>query len=114
MQRSVYLESSIISYLAARPSRDVITLALQALTREWWQLHRHSYRLVTSEVVLGEIKAGDPDAASRRLELLEAVPLLDVSLARSLGWSAKMPLEQGMRLTYDWMVSAMAGSAEED
>ena len=56
----------------------------------------------------GEIRfdSARPDGTPRKL--------LDVSLARSLGWSAKMPLEQGVRSTYDWMVSDMAGSTEED
>jgi predicted nucleic acid-binding protein len=100
VQRSVYLESSIISYLAARPSRDVVTLALQALTREWWQLQRRSYRLVTSGVVLDEIKSGDPDAASRRVELLKTVPLLDVSL---------VAIELGKRLVQEVPLPVRAG-----
>lgn len=79
MQPSVYLESSIISYLTARPSRDVITLALQALTREWWEAQRRNFRLVTSQVALDEIRAGDPAAANRREALLEGIPLIDVS-----------------------------------
>jgi len=56
----------------------------------------------------GEIRfdSARPDGTPRKL--------LDVSLARSLGWSAKMPLEQGVRSTYDWMVSDRAGSTEED
>lgn len=79
MQPSVYVESSIISYLAARPSRDVITLALQALTHEWWEVQRRNFRLVTSQVALDEIRAGDPEAATRREAWLEGIPLVDVS-----------------------------------
>jgi hypothetical protein len=45
MVRTVYLETSIISYLAARPSRDLVTAARQELTREWWARRRASFEV---------------------------------------------------------------------
>ena len=74
----VYVETSIVGYLTAR-SRDVLIFrARQELTRAWWDDRRDEYELVTSQLVLDEASAGDPAAASERLELLDSIPLLDI------------------------------------
>ena len=61
---SVYVETSIVSYLTARPSRDLIVAAQQAMTREWWRDAPERFVLVASELVFTEAGAGDPDAAA--------------------------------------------------
>ena len=71
----MYLETSIISYLAARPSRDVIVAARQQLTHTWWRDRRPRFDLYVSQVVLDEILAGDRDAADRRAALVAAIPV---------------------------------------
>ena len=71
----MYLETSIISYLAARPSRDVIVAARQQLTHIWWRDRRPRFDLYVSQVVLDEILAGDRDAADRRAALVAAIPV---------------------------------------
>ena len=76
---SVYIETSLVSYLTARPSRDLLVAAHQQLTVAWWDEQRTRYELFTSQVVLAEVRAGDPDAAQRRLAVLERLPLLDVA-----------------------------------
>ena len=76
---TVYIETSIVSYLTARPSRDLLVAAHQQLTVVWWDEQRTRYELFTSQVVLAEARAGDPDAAQRRLAVLERLPLLDVT-----------------------------------
>jgi hypothetical protein len=73
---SVYIETSIVSYLAARPSRDPAILRNQQLTREWWAT-RQRYRLHTSNIVTEEASAGDSEVAQRRLTLLATLDLLD-------------------------------------
>jgi hypothetical protein len=75
---SVYVETSIISYLAARPSRDLIVAARQQLTDTWWRNRRPMFDLYVSQMVLDEILAGDPDAADRRAALVAGIPLLDI------------------------------------
>src|SRR5437899_5634565 len=75
----VYIETSIVSYLTARPSRDLLVAAHQQLTVAWWDEQRTHYELFTSQVVLAEARAGDPEAAQRRLAVLERLPLLDVT-----------------------------------
>jgi hypothetical protein len=75
---TVYIETSIVSDLTARPSRDLLVAAHQQLTVAWWEQRSH-YELFTSQVVLAEARAGDPDTAQRRVTVLEHLPLLAVS-----------------------------------
>src|SRR5262249_33831396 len=76
MKPKVYLETTIPSYLTSRPSRDLVTAAHQQITREWWDTRRHDFDLFVSQMVLDEASAGDPEAATRRLEVLASLPLL--------------------------------------
>jgi len=69
----VYIETSIPSYLTARPTGDLLAAAWQNATCRWWDRFRNSYELVTSLLVLEEAGRGDPDAAKRRLEALEGI-----------------------------------------
>ena len=68
---SVYVETSVISYLTSRPSRDLVVAAHQQVTWDWWEKKRRSFELFISELVLDEVRAGDPDAARRRMALVE-------------------------------------------
>ena len=76
---TTYIETSIVSYLTARPSCDLLVAAHQHLTAAWWDHQRPRYELFTSQVVLAEAGAGDPEAVQRRLTALEPLPLLDVT-----------------------------------
>jgi hypothetical protein len=73
---TVYLETTIPSYLASRPSRDLVIAAHQQITHEWWAQARDSFDLFVSEAVLEEIRLGDPEAATRRLGIVEDLPVL--------------------------------------
>src|SRR5713226_5215155 len=77
MSPSVYVETSIVSYLSARQSRDVVIAAHQRLTRQWWR-GRRSYRLFVSQIVRDEAAVGDPIARARRLKALHGIPALAV------------------------------------
>jgi predicted nucleic acid-binding protein len=74
---SLYLETTIISYLAARPSQDYLILGHQEVTRQWWDGCRAQYRVFVAPLVLQEAARGDPEAASSRLELVRDIPVLD-------------------------------------
>ena len=76
---SVYIETSIFGYLTSRPREDVIFQARRKLTRIWWDARREQYDIVVSQLVLDEAGAGDEEAAVERLELLDRIPLLDVT-----------------------------------
>jgi len=76
--KSVYVETSIISYLTARPSRDLLVTANQESTHEWWDGHRLNFELYISPLVLVEAGQGDEDAAQRRLKALETLNMLEI------------------------------------
>lgn len=76
MRKSVYLETTIPSYLVARPSRDLVTAAHQQVTREWWEKRRPRFDVFASEVVTEEAADGDQEVARKRLDILGALPLL--------------------------------------
>jgi hypothetical protein len=96
MTESVYIESSIISYLTSRPSRDVVISARQIITENWWLSQRNNYDLFVSALVIQEISKGDPEAAERRLNAVADFPLLGASqdtllLAEALLVGAAVP-----------------------
>lgn len=74
--QTVYIETSIISYLRQKPSLQVVTAARQILTHEWWDDERHNYELVTSQYVIDEASSGDPALAAERLQSLDGILLL--------------------------------------
>ena len=77
-KNAVYLETSVVSYLTALGSRDLVSAAHQEVTRAWWA-GRQAFDVYISQFVLDEAGAGDPNAASRRLVALEGLPLLEVT-----------------------------------
>lgn len=72
---TVYIETTIVSYMTARPSRDVVVAAHQGMTRAWWR-GRSAYELRVSQLVLDEAAAGDPIMLARRLRVLRDLPVL--------------------------------------
>lgn len=89
MKPKVYLETTVISYLAAQPSRDIIVRSHQAATLAWWNTRRNAFELLVSEAVLDEIHRGDPRLAARRGALVRSIKVADTTalaaqLARDL------------------------------
>lgn len=92
----VYIETTVVSYLTARPSRDIVIAGNQQMTREWWHTAAERFDLVASELVLLEAASGNAAAASERLAALASATLLDASeeaedLARLLIASGAIP-----------------------
>jgi len=76
----VYIETSIISHATARPSSDPATAVLQDQAERWMAEQRPLYEAVTSQLVIDEASLGDPDAAKRRLAMLDGIPILPANL----------------------------------
>jgi PIN domain len=115
MRPKLYLETSIVSYLTAHPSRDIVTAARQQITLEWWQKKREMFDLFVSEFVIREARLGDARMAERRLQILEGLSLVLLTedarlLAREL--VAKGPLPENAAL--DALHVAAAVSAGVD
>jgi hypothetical protein len=96
MKPRIYIETTIIGYLAAHPSRDLITAAHQQVTLEWWENRLPDFDIFISQLVIEEASAGDEQAKQRRLAIVDNIPLLEmdeaaVKLARSLIESEVIP-----------------------
>ena len=79
MKPKVYVETIIVSFVAARPSRNLVVMAHQKLTREWWRLRRTRFALYCSQLTVREAAAGDRRAAQRRMALIRDLPLLEIN-----------------------------------
>ena len=76
---SVYLETTFISYLVARPSRDLLVAAHQQISHEWWADRRGEFECSVSQVVMDEASDGDPAEVQKRLAIISGLPRLDVT-----------------------------------
>src|SRR5579872_6079676 len=76
---SVYLETTFISYLVARPSRDVIVAGHQQTTQEWWDNRRSQFECSVSQVVIDEASLGDPAEIQKRLTVINELPTIEVT-----------------------------------
>ncbi|MFH1112846.1 MAG: type II toxin-antitoxin system VapC family toxin [Pseudomonadota bacterium] len=100
MKRKVYIETTIISYLTARTSSNPVVAGRQALSREWWEYRRTAFDLVVSELVFEEARAGDQEAAKRRMDYVSNIDSLHISdeavmLAEALVNEGPIPREYG-------------------
>ena len=96
MKPRVYVETTVISYLTARPARDVVVAGHQQSTRDWWTTAADRYELVVSELVREEAGLGDPDAVRARLSVVASLATLDATaeaetLAEVLVHTAAVP-----------------------
>ena len=81
MSETVYIETSVIGYLTVRPSNNLILMANLEITRKWWDTRRSQFTLYISQVVLDEARQGDPEMASKRLEILQNISVLELTEA---------------------------------
>lgn len=83
MTESVYIDTSVVSYLTARPAQDMVTAVRQIETIEWWTTQSPHFELFSSDVAIEEAKQGHPEAAQRRIEVLRELTILTVTLDAS-------------------------------
>jgi hypothetical protein len=79
MKEIVYIETTIVSYLVARSSRDLVLSAHQQVTREWWEFERAKYRCIASEEVVREAVQGEREMAQARIKALEEVEIIRIT-----------------------------------
>jgi predicted nucleic acid-binding protein len=79
MSETVYIETSILGYLTARSTRNLILAANIEVTKEWWELHSSTFSLYISQVVLDEAARGDEEIALKRLEIVDGLPLVELN-----------------------------------
>ena len=77
-RKSIYVETSLFSYLTSKPSRDLITAARQQISLVWWEENRKHYDLFISNVVVAEASKGDELGIQDRLDMLKLLPRLQV------------------------------------
>lgn len=115
MRPTIYIETTIISYLTARPSRDLIAAGHQQITAEWWELVRPKVDCFVSPFVIEEASRGDSAMVARRLEAIASFPVLRQNdtvdeLARR--YFEKMSIPERARI--DAFHLAMASAYEMD
>ncbi|MFN6475203.1 type II toxin-antitoxin system VapC family toxin [Nostoc sp. DedQUE07] len=79
MSETVYIETSILGYLTARSTDNLILAANMKITQDWWNIRRGSFVLYASEIVEDEAARGDAAIADQRLNLLESLTFLDLT-----------------------------------
>ncbi len=77
MKQKLYIETSVVSYLTARLSKDIIIAGHQVATRDFWELLPH-FDVFISEPVLKEAGRGDTIAATERLNALAEFSELEI------------------------------------
>lgn len=93
MKSRVYIETSIPSYLTARPSNDIRAMANQNSTIEWWENRRLDFDVFISEFVLAESSQGHPEAAERRINAISGI--LELEVTEEVKILAKALIEEG-------------------
>lgn len=98
MKAKVYIETTVVSYQTGRFSRDMVIAGHQQSTRSFWELLGHTLDPFVSALVVKEAFGGDPSVATKRLEAIEAFPVLAsseeaVNLAEALMDTKSVPRE---------------------
>jgi predicted nucleic acid-binding protein len=81
MSETVYIETSILGYLTARSTKNLIIAANIEITKDWWNLRRNTFTLYVSQIVLDEATRGDEEISAQRLAAVQGFPLLEVTEA---------------------------------
>jgi len=101
MKQKVYIETSILSYLTARPNNDLRAMANQTMTIEWWENRMSEFDIFISEFVVAESSQGNSEAATRRLAVITDIPELEITESvRVLGKAlvAEGPIPKGAEI----------------
>lgn len=78
MKKTIYVETTVVSYYTARPSRDLVIAGHQEATRDLWPELLSEFETYISVLVHNEAGRGDPEQAQKRLAAIAPFPMLDV------------------------------------
>jgi len=76
MKQKVYIETSVISYLVARPSKNIVMAGHQVTTQDMWNII-NNYDIYISDIVIQEASKGDKKQSSLRLEAINSFKILE-------------------------------------
>ncbi|MBF0548684.1 MAG: type II toxin-antitoxin system VapC family toxin [Candidatus Riflebacteria bacterium] len=79
MKMKIYIETSFISYLVGRRSKNLVLAAYQELSQEWWEKRSGKYDLFSSQITFNEASIGDPEVSQKRLEILQKIPFITIT-----------------------------------
>jgi hypothetical protein len=79
MKKRLYLETTIFSYLTAKPSANLINAARQQTTILWWEKRSKDFNLFVALPVIAEASSGDPKAAAKRLSVIRRIPIIGLT-----------------------------------
>lgn len=79
IKSKVYIETTVVSYLVARPSTDATLGTRQQVTRQFWENHSDNFEFIVSDVVITEIRQGNKIAAQRRIDAVAGLTVLELS-----------------------------------
>ena len=113
LRPKVYLETSVLSYLAARPSKDTVAAGRQVVTRRWWNSERAKYSLVISEAVEAECERGDQQMVEARRRLLNEASLFPLD-ERIIGLAKLLIVPGAIPKRLVLMPSHIAAAAVEE
>ncbi len=88
MKQNIYIETSVISYLVANTSKNLVIAAHQASTADMWK-QIDKFDVYISDIVIQEASKGDKKQSCERLNIVEKIPVLKIDdeakeLARAL------------------------------
>jgi predicted nucleic acid-binding protein len=78
MKKRLYIETTVVSYLTVKPSRDIIIAGHQGATRDIWPELSVKFETYVSALVFEEARKGDRDQAQLRVAAIESFPMLDI------------------------------------
>ena len=98
INETVYIETSILGFLTARSTTNLILAANTKVTQDWWNTRRDAFTIYASELVEDEAAKGDKEIANQRLDLLKSIMYLDITeeateLAREFLQRSNLPLK---------------------
>ena len=94
MKPTLYIETTIPSYLTSRPSSDTVVAGHQATTKRWWEKRKDKFEIFVSQLVLDVVSQGDQIAAAERLSVI--AEFSELTVTASVNRLAKRFLQDGV------------------